>query len=57
MAEAIRSGRSHWANASLAYHILDIIHAIHDSSEEGKHIDLSSTCERPDPFSSFTSIS
>ncbi len=53
MAEAIRSGRPHRANASLAYHVLDIMHAIHESSQEGRHIYLSSTCERPDPFSGF----
>jgi predicted dehydrogenase len=50
MAEAIRSGRPHRANASLAYHVLDTMHAILDSSQAGKHIDLSSTCERPEPF-------
>jgi predicted dehydrogenase len=56
MAEAIRSGRSHRANESLAYHVLDIMYAIHDSSKEGRHIDLSSTCERPDPFLGFAPI-
>ena len=57
MAEAIRSGRTHRANASLAYHVLDIMHAILDSSQEGRHIHLSSTCERPDPFSGFSPTS
>jgi predicted dehydrogenase len=54
MAEAMKSGRPHRANASLAYHVLDIMHAIHDSSRQGKHIPLSSTCERPEPFSGFS---
>ena len=53
MAEAIRSGRPHRANASLAYHVLDVMHAIQDSAREGRRIDLSSTCERPAPFYGF----
>ena len=53
MADAIQSGRSHRANERLAYHILDIMHAIHDSSKKGKYIDLTSTCERPEPFFGF----
>ncbi len=47
MATAIRSGRAHRANGDLTYHVLDIMHAIHDASREGKHILLESTCERP----------
>jgi hypothetical protein len=31
----------------LAYHVLDIMHAIHDSSENGKHVELNSMCKRP----------
>jgi len=47
MAAAIRSGRSHRASGALAYHVLDLMHAFHDASREGKHIDVASTCERP----------
>ena len=47
MAYALRSGRPHRASGALAYHVLDIMHAIHDSSNEGKHIQLTSTCDRP----------
>lgn len=47
MAYALRSGRPHRANGELAYHVLDIMHAFHDASREGKHIHLASTCERP----------
>jgi hypothetical protein len=50
MAYAIRSGRQHRANGELAYHVLDIMHAIHDASREGRHIELASTCERPAPL-------
>jgi len=47
MAYGLRSGREHRSNGELAYHVLDIMHAFHDASSEGKHIDLKSTCARP----------
>ncbi|HEX4204347.1 MAG TPA: Gfo/Idh/MocA family oxidoreductase [Ktedonobacteraceae bacterium] len=50
MVHALRTGRQHRANGDLAYHVLDIMEAIHDSSREGKHIELTSTCERPAPL-------
>jgi predicted dehydrogenase len=51
MAEAIIQSRPHRANGELAYHVLDIMHAIHEASEQGRHINLSSTCARPEPIS------
>jgi len=53
MAEAIQSGRPHRANEKLAYHVLDILHAFHDSSERSVYLHLASSCERPAPFSGF----
>lgn len=50
MAYALRSGRNHRASGELAYHVLDIMHAFHDSSDAGKHIKLESTCARPQPL-------
>ena len=50
MAHAIRSGRPHRANGELTYHVLDIMHSIHDASDEGRLIELGSTCERPAPI-------
>jgi len=47
MAAAIRSGRAHRANGDLAYHVLDVMHAIHDASATDRHVDLDSTCEQP----------
>lgn len=47
MAYALRSGRQHRANGNLAYHVLDIMHAFLDASDQGRHIELESTCERP----------
>ncbi|MCC7354090.1 MAG: Gfo/Idh/MocA family oxidoreductase [Anaerolineae bacterium] len=50
MAYALRSGRPHRANGELAYHVLDIMHAFHDASREGRHVELASTCTRPAPL-------
>jgi predicted dehydrogenase len=50
MAMAIRSGRPHRAGGELAYHVLDIMHAFHDSARLGRHVELESTCRRPDPL-------
>jgi predicted dehydrogenase len=47
MAYAARSGRPHRAHGDLAYHVLDIMHAIHEASDQGRHVVLSSTCARP----------
>jgi predicted dehydrogenase len=48
MAYAIRDGRPHRASGDLAFHVLDLMHAFHDASQEGRHIDLTSGVERPD---------
>jgi len=34
----------------MAYHVLDIMQAIHEASASDKHIMLNSLCERPAPF-------
>jgi predicted dehydrogenase len=47
MATAIKSGRKHRVSGELAYHVLDLMHAFHDASREGRHIMVESTCERP----------
>ncbi len=50
MVRAIQTSRPHRASGDLAYHVLDIMHAIHDASREGRHIDLASGVERPAPL-------
>ncbi len=47
MAYALRSGRRHRANEALTYHVLDLMHAFHDASDNGRHVILESACERP----------
>ena len=50
IAYALRSGRKHRASGDLAFHVLDIMHAFHDASREGRHIELQSACEKPTPL-------
>jgi predicted dehydrogenase len=50
MAHALRSGRSQRASGKLTYHVLDIMHAVHDASAEGRYVGLNSQCERPAAF-------
>jgi predicted dehydrogenase len=50
MAYAIRRGHAHRANGEMAYHVLDVMHCFHDASLEGRHIELTSTCSRPQPL-------
>ncbi len=50
MAVAIRSGRPHRASGEMGYHVVDIINAIHESSDQGRHVALESTCARPAPL-------
>ena len=47
MAYGLRSGRPHRASGEMAYHVLDIMHAVHDAAQSGQHVLLSSTCQRP----------
>ena len=50
MAYALRTGRPHRATGEMAYHVLDIMHAVHDASATGVHVDIESTCSRPAPL-------
>ena len=50
MAYALRTGRGHRANGDLTYHVLDVMHAFHDSSNSGKHIRVKSSVKRPAPL-------
>jgi predicted dehydrogenase len=47
MAYAITYGRSHRASGELAYHVLDVIQAFEESSESGRHIEMTSHPPRP----------
>jgi len=50
MARAIQTGRPHRASAELAFHVLDIMHAFLESSDNGRHVLVKSTCPQPAPL-------
>ena len=50
LARALRDGRPHRASGELGYHVLEIMHAFHTASEEGRHVNVQSSFERPAPL-------
>ncbi|RPI97209.1 MAG: gfo/Idh/MocA family oxidoreductase, partial [Chloroflexi bacterium] len=50
MAYALRAGTPQRASGELTYHVLDIMHAVHESAARGHHIVLESACARPSPL-------
>lgn len=50
MAKAIVTGRKHRASGELAYHVLEAMHGFHDSSNQGAHYVMKSTCDHPEPL-------
>ncbi|HZQ27364.1 MAG TPA: Gfo/Idh/MocA family oxidoreductase [Acidimicrobiales bacterium] len=51
MVLAAREGRPHRASGELALHVLDIMQSVHEASDQGSAITLTTTCTRPEPFS------
>lgn len=47
MAHALRSGRPHRASGELAFHVLEVMHAILEAAETGQRVEIGSTCPRP----------
>ncbi|HUN10337.1 MAG TPA: Gfo/Idh/MocA family oxidoreductase [Aggregatilineales bacterium] len=43
-------GVPHRASGQMALHVLEIMHTIHRASDQGQHIQLQSTCDRPAPL-------
>ena len=50
MASASGSARDHRARGELAMHVLDVMHAIYDSSRYGRRVDVTTSCTRPAPL-------
>ena len=50
MACAIRDGRPNRCGGEMAYHVLDVMHSLGDSSKSGRHIEIASTCRQPAPL-------
>jgi predicted dehydrogenase len=47
MAYALRSGRPHRASGDLAFHVLDIMDTLIESSAAGQYLEVKSRCDRP----------
>lgn len=50
MAGALRASTPHRANGDLAYHILEIMHAVETASRENRHVAITGAPERPEPL-------
>lgn len=50
MARALRESGTPRASSDLTYHVLDIMHAVHESAEQERYVELESTVEVPDPL-------
>lgn len=49
MARAIASGQPHRASGDMAYHVLEVMERLIESSADGARLDVDSTLERPAP--------
>ncbi len=53
LAQCITDGRPQGSNrcsGELAYHVLDVMHALHDAAQSGQRVQISSTAARPRPL-------
>jgi len=50
MADAIVNNRPHRASGDLAFHVMEVIEALHTSAAEGRALTMTSTVERPALF-------
>jgi predicted dehydrogenase len=50
MARALRDGGPHRASGEMAYHVVDVMHAALESSEQGRHVTVASTFDLPAPL-------
>jgi predicted dehydrogenase len=50
MVRAAAERRPPRASGELAYHVLDVLQSVTDSTAGGRHVDVRSTCERPVPL-------
>ena len=51
MAYSIENKQKHLCNEELSLHVLDIIRSIMKASETGKNEVISTSCNKPEPFS------
>ena len=53
MARALRDGGAPYTDGALAFHVLDVMHAIFDSARDGSRVEVASVYDRPAPFTAF----
>ena len=51
LAEAARAGREPRASGALGLHLCDVMQSLLDSHDQGRFLDIASTCNRPEPLS------
>jgi predicted dehydrogenase len=49
MAQSIRAGQPHRANAEVGAHVLEIMHGVHDAALSGRYHELQTSCAQPAP--------
>jgi len=49
MVLATAEKRPHRASGELAFHVLDVMQALHEASDSGRYAEMGSTCARPEP--------
>lgn len=54
MAVAILNKRENRASGGMAYHVLEIMHGIHDAARSGEYYQMKSECQRPEPLKAGT---
>ncbi|HEY5140010.1 MAG TPA: Gfo/Idh/MocA family oxidoreductase [Methylococcales bacterium] len=50
MALALSQHKSPRTDGTIAYHVLEIMHKLHQSDQMGKRIEIESSCQRPEPM-------
>ena len=50
MSSALRHGRINRCSGEMGYHVLDVMHALGDSSRTGKRVEIESRCIQPAPL-------
>ncbi len=50
MIDAIENKRTARTDGQLAFHVLDIMHGVHEASRDSKHYVLASGCKQPEPL-------
>lgn len=50
LAHGLRTGTPHRASGDLAYHVLEVMHAVERASTEERHVTIESAPPRPEPF-------